>query len=167
MAMADSETQASGGGDSMAARLSRQRQERSKLRTSNLPLEEAADSGGNKEGAGDAQSELKILRAEVAASDRTIQQLQSQLKQSEVETEEMGSRTARMATELRELRERADAQQGGATAAPAAQGSGADGGPMQVSICMPENVENPLEGVSVRISISGSLSGEDSPIRVT
>ena len=94
------------GGDSMAARLARQRQQRSQLRKSNLPLEEAAESGA---ASAAVAGELQLLRTEVANSGATIDRLQTQLKQSEAEMEEMGSKTARMQAELRLMRERAEA----------------------------------------------------------
>ena len=82
------------GEESMAARLARQRQQRSKLRTSNVPLEEAAEGAAMTPGT--VGSELQILRAEVAESGATITKLQTQLKQSDREMQEMGERTARI-----------------------------------------------------------------------
>ena len=143
----------------MAARLARQRQQRSMLRTSNMPdLAEPVD-GAMPPVMG---SELQILRAEVAESGDTISRLQTQLKQSEAEMEEMGSRTARMAEELRVMRERAEAhaqQQGGHAPAPAADIS--DDGPMAVSISLPEGdgSGNLMAGVQVQISIAASPRG--------
>ena len=74
---------ADAGDDSMAARLARQRQQRSMQRTSNLPLEHATPATPV------AGSELQILRAEVATSGETITRLHAQLRQSEAEMEEM------------------------------------------------------------------------------
>ena len=144
------------GGDSMAARLARQRQQRSMLRTSNLPLEEAAQQSTP----GMAVTELQMLRTEVADSGATISRLQAQLKESEAEMEEMGSRTARMAAELAAMRERADVQQTSSAPAAAAVDVSDGDAPMQVSISMPENSANPMDGVSVHISIGTLLSGE-------
>lgn len=139
--------------DSMAQRLSKQRQQRSMLRTSNLPLEEAAETTTPAV----ASSELHILREEMKTSDATISRLQTQLKDSEAEMEEMGSRTARLAEELRAMRERADVQL--SAGAPAATDAAEDG-PMQVSISLPEGSTNPMENLSVSIRISTSPSGE-------
>ena len=151
-------------GESMAARLARQRQQRSMLRTSNLPLEDAAAADVTPSVAG---SELQILRSEVAESGATISRLQTQLKQSEAEMEEIGSKTARMAEELRMMRERADAQlaaaaaSGGAPAsAPAAAPAAAVDGPMSVSISLPDDPDtNPMDGISVHIKIATSPEG--------
>ena len=85
-----------------------------------------------------------------------VQRLQAQLKQSEAEMEEMGSKTARMAEELRQMRERADAQLAAAPATAPPQDVTDDDGLMQVHISMPEASSNPMDGVSVHISIDGS-----------
>ena len=164
--------------DSMAARLARQRQQRSMLRTSNLPLEEAAENTTPVV----AGSELQVLRTEVGNSDATIARLQTQLKQSEAEMAEMGSKTARLAEELRLMREQADAKlAAAASSAPAAAGAGAaapaaapatapaeappaaaadvsDPGPMQVSIT--GNAANPADGIQVHISIGTAPNGD-------
>ena len=148
----------------MAARLARQRQQRSKLRTSAVPLEDAAELAAATPVM--VGSELQILRAEVAESGATISKLQTQLRQSEEEMQEMGERTARMAEELRQMREQAEAQLGGELAAGAGTAasppSTADpiaelakaGAPLAVSITLPQggadgNFE--LDGVHVNI----------------
>ena len=150
------------GGDSMAARLARQRQQRSKLRTSNVPLEEAAENTTPSS----ARGELQILRQEVANSGATISRLQTRLQESEAEMAELGSSTARMAEELRQMRARADAHQasGGPAVPPIdvadAADAAEDDGPMEVSICMDDMLANPMEGISVRISLATDRSGK-------
>ena len=150
---AEVEVPAAGGGDSMAARLARQRQQRSMLRTSNLPLEDASDATA---GSG---SELQILRAEVASSSRTISRLETQLKQSDAETQQLGSQTARMAEELRLMQERAKGAQLAMEAMAPAPTAAAEGD-MQVSISMPVDSTNPMDGISVHISIGTARNGE-------
>ena len=79
--------------------------------------------------------------------------------------EEMGSRTARMAEELRAMQARAEIA--GAAGAPATSQTAAAPdvtdveGPMQVSISVPENASNPMDGVSVHISIGAGPSGAE------
>jgi hypothetical protein len=114
------------------------------LRTAQLPLEESAANSPRGTRA-DAGNELQILRAEVANSGATISKLQTQLKQSDAEMEQLGSQTARMAEELRLMQEKAAAL--GAVAM-----KGADVPPMAVSIVLPE-------GDSVDVSVQISLSG--------
>ena len=139
-----------GGGDSMAARLARQRQQRSKLRTSNVPQ----DTGEQLTSAA-AAGELQVLRQEVNNSDATITRLQTQLKQSEAEMAEIGQNTARMAEELKAMREKADAK----LSAPSVPDVTDADEPMLVSINMPEGSTNPMEGISVRISIGTDRQG--------
>ena len=131
------------GSDSRASRVARQRQQRSMLRTSNLPLEEAAEQST----APVVGSELQILRAEMVESGATISRLQTQLKQSDAEIEEMGSATARMAEELRQMQEKASAMTSPRRA----------DGPMAVSISLPSNGTD----VSVKISLA------DEPVAVS
>ena len=131
------------GSDSRASRVARQRQQRSMLRTSNLPLEEAAEQST----APVVGSELQILRAEMVESGATINRLQTQLKQSDAEIEEMGSATARMAEELRQMQEKASAMTSPRRA----------DGPMAVSISLPSNGTD----VSVKISLA------DEPVAVS
>jgi len=78
-----------GNGDSMAARLARQRQQRSMQRTLSVTQK---------------PQDLHILQAEVLQSGQTIDRLQDQLRESEAEMEEMGARTARMQAQLVQLR---------------------------------------------------------------
>ena len=152
------EVPVAGAGDSMAARLARQRQQRSVLRTSNLPLDDASDLTA---GSG---SELQILRAEVASSGATITRLETQLKQSDAEMQQIGSQTARMAEELRLMQERAKgaqlAMEAMAPAPTAAAAEAAGEGDMQVSISMPTNTANPMDGISVHISIGTARNGD-------
>ena len=95
------ETTDSTGADSMAARLARQRQQRSMLRTSNLPLIE----DGENRAPSSIGSEVQILRAEVAESGNTVAKLQTQLRQSEAEILEIGQNTSRMEAELRRMQD--------------------------------------------------------------
>lgn len=134
----------------MAARLARQRQQRSKLRTSNVPQ----DTGEQLTSAA-AAGELQVLRQEVNNSDATITRLQTQLKQSEAEMAEIGQNTARMAEELKAMREKADAK----LSAPSVPDVTDADEPMLVSINMPEGSTNPMEGISVRISIGTDRQG--------
>ena len=137
----------SGGGDSMAARLARQRQQRSALRMAAPGGAEAAVTSAAVVG------ELSILRAEVAQSGTTISNLQTQLKQSEEEIEQMGQNTARMAEELRLLKE----QQAAAAGAPAASlpTPPPPDGPMSVGISLGEDNE-----VTVSVSIGCDEGGQ-------
>ena len=128
------------GGDSMAARLARQRQQRSFLRTQALPFDGAEASATS----ASVGSELHILRNEVASSGQVITHLQTQLKQSEEEIEQMGQNTARMAEELRLLKE----QQAEAEAAAATDG------PMSVAIRLDDG-----DDVTVSVSIACDNSG--------
>jgi hypothetical protein len=94
-------------GDSMAARLARQRQQRSMLRTSAIPAD-AADAIKSYAPPDAGQvNELKILRAEVAASGGTIARLRTQLRQSEAEMEAMGEHTLRLREQLEAMRQQA------------------------------------------------------------
>lgn len=136
----------------MAARLARQRQQRSKLRTSNVPLEEAAEGAAMTPGT--VGSELQILRAEVAESGATITKLQTQLKQSDREMQEMGERTARMEAELRGLK--AEAEKASVAAAPAA------GAPAATDITDPiAELAKTSAPLAVSITLPSSLEGDD------
>ena len=138
--------------DSRASRVARQRQERSILRTAQLPLDEAGTSAStSSRGMPDANSELQILRAEVANSGATISKLQSQLRQSDAEMEALGSQTARMAEELRKMQEIAAALGASKNTVPSAADASTSAEPMAVSIALPE--DGSLD-VSVRICIS-------------
>ena len=118
------------------------------LRTAQLPLEESAANSPRGTRV-DAGNELQILRAEVANSGATISKLQTQLKHSDAEMEQLGSQTARMAEELRLMQEKA-----------AALGAlkGAEVPPMAVSIVLPEG-----DGVDVNVRISLSSSAAAAP----
>lgn len=144
---------ATSGGDSMAARLARQRQQRSVLRTSNLPLDDAGPSAPSAV----VGSELSILRAEVADSGQTISRLQTQLKQSEAEMEAMGQTTERLTEELRSMREQAAAATATAPSPAAALSVDgvADDAPMSVSIDF-DGDGTSAENLSVSVSIKTS-----------
>ena len=144
------------GGDSMAARLARQRQHRSKLRTSNVPLEEAVENMTPSS----ARGELQILRQEVVDSGATITRLQNQLQESEAEMAEIGQNTARMTEELRQMRAKANAKPGVVPPIDMADTSFAEDGPMLVSIDMDAALANPMDGISVRISLATDRSGK-------
>lgn len=142
-----------------ASAIAAARLERSERRAGGLPILEATIGGPER------ISEVQILRAEVAESDASILQLQSQLKQSEAEMAEMGSRTARMQDELRQMRALADAQLGPqpiagapAPAAVAAAAAKMPDAPLTVSIDVPTEANG--DDFTVRISI-----GLDSPIK--
>ena len=83
--------------------MARQRQQRSILRTSDIPLDESLAENAPLH----SQRELAILRSEVAASGTTISELKLKLQQSDSELEQMGSQTAEMAEDLRRLQLRA------------------------------------------------------------
>ena len=144
----------------MAARLARQRQQRSMLRTAALPMDSATEGSATPAALG---SELHILRAEVANSGATISRLQTQLKQSEEEMVVMGQETARMAEELRMLSARAEAQRAAdaapaaAVPAPAADIRPSGDGPMSVAIQLGDD-----DDISVSVSIACDDSGDPS-----
>jgi hypothetical protein len=86
--------------DSMAARLAKQRQQRSLLRSA-LAFDELT-LGNVSVGA-----DVAVLRAELTASGKTIAQLQRQLAKRNTEMEQMGQQTMRMREELLLLQEKA------------------------------------------------------------
>ena len=129
--------------DSMAARLARQRQQRSMLRTSNLPLEEGENRAPSSVG-----SELQILRAEVGSQNCEISKLQGQLRLQEAEVLEIGQNTSRMEAELRQMQDRITQVQA-PTQAPAQAPPAHEEPPMEVKIDLGADGD-----VSVEVSVS-------------
>ena len=89
--------------DSMAARLARQRQERSKRRKSDIHVGESASApvaAGGFSSTPANSGELQILRTEMAESGATISRLQSQLRAVEGETHAIGQRASAIQAEL-------------------------------------------------------------------